>query len=221
MMFPRVFGIALVAAAWCSAQNVQIAFRYDPDHVLFYAAKRRDPATFSMADIGKLSEKEPVADYGAGGYFLPLTEDRLRTFKASPAEDEDSSGNIPPLQSTFTVFLGGADEIRVTAERYIEQWGMENPIVRVGVIAHIAPNESGLFHKIQASAFLLSKNDRLALPAALGQTVCSNCKHTVLNCFPSGGELILEQWEVGWAVTLYRQTASGLRSTKVSYGYAD
>ncbi len=221
MIFLRVLGAALLAAVWCPAEDVQIAFRYDENHVLFYAAKRRDPATFSMADVEKINEKGPVADYGAGGYFLPLTEDRLRIFEAGPANDEESAGDIPRLRSTFTVFLGGADKVRVTAERYVEQWGIENPVVRVDVIARTVADGNELFHKAQASAFLLSKKDRLSLPTATAQSVCANCQHAVLNRFPLEGELILEQWEAGWAVTLYRRTATGLRGTKVSYLYAD
>ena len=213
--------MALLAIVWCPAQNLQIAFRYDENHVLFYAATRYDPATFSMADIEELKEKGPVADYGSGGYFLPLTENRLRTFKDWPASEEESC-DIPPLQSTFTVFLGGSDKIRVTAERYIEQWGMGNPVIRVGVIARIAPNESRIFHKAQTSAFLISKKGQVSLPTAITQkSVCTDCKRTSLNRFLPAGELILEQWDAGWTVTLYRRTANGIRGTKVSYGYAD
>ncbi len=105
MNFLRLLGMALLATVWCPAQDVRIAFRYDGNHVLFYAAKRRDPATFSMADVAKVNEKGPVVDYGSGGYLLPLTENRLRAFEAGPVKDEESTGDVPRLRSTFTVFL--------------------------------------------------------------------------------------------------------------------
>ena len=66
------------------------------------------------------------------------------------------------------------------------------------------------------------RDARLKQPSyANEKSASSNCRHTVLNRFLPEAELILERWDAGWTVTLYRRTANGLRSTRIFYTYAD
>src|SRR5438309_555869 len=82
-----------------------VAFRYDENRVLFYADKLRDPV---RQDYSR-SLKAPVARHGAGGYLLPLTAERLRTFRALEprAGTEGATGSViaPSIGQQLTLML--------------------------------------------------------------------------------------------------------------------
>ena len=223
MLRSRAFLVALCCATCGLAQGLRVGFRYDREHVLFYVGKMRDPEQFSMEDLEKLQTKQPVAEYGGGGYLLPLTTERLRTLSpvTSPGYEEEAAVDVPALGERLTVWLGGEAKLQATAEQYVEQWGMENPIVRVGILARVSLRDAAGFERVHPSAFLIGAEREVALPSTTSVGPCAGCQKTVLNWFPGLGELLLEQWEAGWSVRLYRSTADGWRGTKVLYDYRD
>lgn len=213
----KILLLAVCFAGGSTAQDLRVAFRYDRDHVLFYVGKMQDPVTFSTAELQQKKMRQPAADYASGGYLLPLTAERLQTFR--PVVEEELAGGVPALGNTVTVLLGGRAKVYASAEQYVEQYGAERP-ARVGVLARIAAGEEKRFEKTTASAFLIAAKPKAPLPMITAER-CPQCKRQMLNWFPGIGELVLEQAEKSCLVTLYRVTPAGLRPTAVSYSYGD
>ena len=195
------------------AQDFRVGLRYDRAHVLFYVS--------TMRDSGGRNERalpgNDLVEYGGGGYLLPLSKEHLQKLTRL----NGSAAGVPELGKTFTVLLGGDAKVRVTAEQYVEQWGMENPDVRVGILARIPRADEARFGQASASAFLIQTAPGGSLPATTNSRLCSTCEKKVLNRFSGVGELVLEKYELGWSVTLYRETLTGLRGTLVVYDYRD
>ncbi len=217
----RAIALAVLFAACCSAQNLWIGFRYDSTHVLFYVKKLRDPAWFNQDQLKQLRVPDPAPEYGRGGYLLPLTKERLASFTPAPAGfNSRETGNIPALGTKLIVFLGGTRTVEAIADRYVEQWGIENPIVRVGILTRVDSASVSLSNTI-SRAYLVSTTDHPELPPSVKESDCPKCTKHLLNTFTGIGSLFLQKGEAGWSVTLFSREKAGLVPTELSYAYGD
>jgi hypothetical protein len=178
-----------------------VAFRYDETRVLFYIDRLQDPV---IQDYSK-AMKSPAARYGAGGYLLPLTAERLRTFR-----DTAPPSRTRAAQGSATLAPG----------QYVEQWGSENPIVAVGVLARVPAVDLERFRDARSSYFLIATVSR-PMPGASGAAEPIRGTTQVLNQFDGLGELVLRVAEAGWSVTLFTRQDGSLRPTDVRYFYGD
>jgi hypothetical protein len=217
----RVIALTIFFGACCSAQNLWIGFRYDSTHVLFYARKLRDPGWFNTDQLKQLRVPDPAPEYGRGGSLLPLTKERLASFTPAPAGfNSRETGNVPALGTKLIVFLGRAQTAEAVADRYVEQWGIENPIVRVGILARIDSTSVALTHTV-SRAYLVSNTEHPEPPPTIKEADCTSCTKHLLNSFTGIGSLFLQKGESSWIVTLFRGEKTGLVSTELSYAYGD
>lgn len=193
-----------------------IAFRYDSTHVLFYIGEARDPENFAQREAEQRRIADPVALWGRGGYLLPLTPAHWATLE-------------PPLGRTFvdahrasriTVLLARDTSLGATVDGFVEQWGSSNPVVRIGILAHVSPDQVSTFHRVQSDYFLAGFGADFT--AALKDSRSKfRGRRTVLNTFGAQGELVLVQGEEGWSITLWRHADGELAPTNVCYSYGD
>jgi hypothetical protein len=196
-----------------------VAFRYDEARVLFYGDRLQDPV---RQDYSK-PMKSPAARYGAGGYLLPLTAERLQTFRdtAPPPRTAATPGSAAPaLGQRLTLMLGGGTKITATVEEYVEQWGSENPVVAIGALARIPAADLARFRDAKSSYFLIAAASRPMPPAVRADESIGGTTQ-VLNQFDGLGELILTVGEAGWSVTLFSRQDGSSRPTGVRYFYGD
>ncbi|MEP6960585.1 MAG: hypothetical protein ABI995_00800 [Acidobacteriota bacterium] len=191
-----VFGIDL----WAGPQHdVWVAFRFDSDRVLFYTERLVDPmrqqTTLEQA-TGRSGPHVPTR-YGGGGYLLPLTAERLATFQ--PDNEPSGGGERVSLGQTYTLWLGAAATIQARTEEYLEQWGSENPIVRVAVLARVSAPDLPAF-RAAPDFFLIS---RVSKPKPPEKTNLRTFRGTLktANRFTGMGRLVMLGGESGFGVS--------------------
>jgi len=197
--------------AQTASSDLAIAFRYDKNHVISHVAYMEDPVKISNPK----PSKEPVTRDSNCGYQLPLTVERLRTFK--PLD-----GKVPAIGQKFIVFLGGNATITATVEGYIEDWHGD-PRVGISMIALVESRDQSRFEKTESGYFLISSQGKPALPASISDPFAGVEIKTrsVLNRFGTLGDLIERTAEAGRDIRLYRISQGTLRPTNVEDGCSD
>jgi hypothetical protein len=197
-----------------------VAFRYDADRVLFYVERLVDPV---RQDYSR-PLKPPVARYGAGGYLLPLSPDRLKTLRPSApsttATPYAGPNRVPAIGTELRLRLGGDVEVAARVEAYVEQWGSENPTVNVAAIAKVGAGGLAAFHAASSAYFLIDMDGR----AAVGDGMRSGAdwkRSEILNRFGQRGQLSVHIAEAGWCVILSVPRNGSLRPSTVEYCYGD
>lgn len=183
-------------------RDVWVAFRYDRDRVIFYTERLVDPESPKVIN----TLPSPVARYG-GVHLISLTPEQLATFQPSP--EFQGGGERVQLNQKYTLWLDGKNTIEATTESYAEEWGTENPIVRIAILARVSRTFKGNY-------FLISRERNPTPPPAT--TLPLHRSRTILASFGALGKLAAYQFELGWTVSLL--TPSGKR-TNVEYSYGD
>jgi len=106
-------------------RDIWVAFRYDAGRVIFYTERLIDPVNQRVDN----ALPPPVPPDSGGGYLLPLTPERLATFRPDP--EPQGCGERVQLHQNYSLWLDGTSVVEATPEVYVEQWGSENPIVRI------------------------------------------------------------------------------------------
>lgn len=184
-------------------RDVWVAFRYDSDRVIFYTERLVDPENPKV--IKPLPP--PVARYG-GVHLISLTPEQLATFQ--PSDEFQGGGERVQLHQKYTLWLDGKNTVEATTESYAEEWGTENPIVRVAVLARVAGSFKGNY-------FLISRERKPKPPAAAGLRPMRPSRK-IVGRFGALGNLATDASQFGWTVSLL--TPSGKR-TNVEYSYGD
>lgn len=185
-------------------RDVWVAFRYDSDRVIFYTERLVDPVNQDYSN----ALPAPKARYSGGGYLLPLRPDRLTTFQPSP--EPFGGGERVQLNQRYTLWLDGKNAVEATTEDYLEQWGTENPIVRVAVLARVSRAFKGDY-------FLISRERKPKPPAAAGLRPMRPSRK-IVGRFGALGNVATDASQFGWIISLL--TTSGKR-TNVEYSYGD
>jgi hypothetical protein len=195
-----------------------VAFRYDEKRVLFYFARKVDPVGQDYSN----PLKPPAARYGAGGYLLPLTPQRLKTFSDAPSwPAPGDSSVVPAIGRQLTLLLGGKTSIPATVEQYVEQWGSENPVVAVGALATVPDANRSAFKATEAAYFLVGTASQPAPRRVVPQNATLPSGSQLLNQFDRLGDLVVNAGEFGWCVTLAVDQKGVRHRTPVAYCYGD
>lgn len=196
-----LLALPVVFAQTAPQRDIWVAFRYDADRVIFYTERLIDPVVQQTVN----ALLAPMAEYGGGGYLLPLTPERLATFQPH------AGGERVQLNEKYTLWLDGENVVEATTEAYVEQWGSENPVVRVAVIARVARPFKGDY-------FLISRERSPRRPFAGTDRTPLRASRNIVGSFGPIGNLAIDRGEYGWIVALV--TTSGGR-TNVEYSYGD
>ena len=195
--------------------NIWVGFRYDEMRVIAYVADMEDPIRIGMADVKDVKEKVPATRNSVCGYHLPLTEERLKTFKRI-------SGTVLRIGQPFSVILDGGSTVSASVRDYVEEWHGDS-IVRVAIIAEISPADRRRFQDTKSSYFLISTQSKPASPPLIPDPNPNlQVKTTrVLSRFGVLGDLIERTAEAGWEIRLFRPGQGTLRPTAVVDGCGD
>jgi|GEM_PF-6176242 len=209
--------LSILALASAGPAGPWIAFRYDTSHVLFYLGEMKDPAKFTEGTVKRQQVKNPLAHWGVGGYLIPLTSARRATFQPS------SNTNFPEIHRGDHVhlLLSGDTTVTGSVDGFLEQWGASNPIVQIGVLARVSPDQLRAFKVAKSDYFLayLGTESAAAVSSAAGPGIIG--RRRILNNFGSLGKLVLIDGDAGWNITLWRRIDGKLAPTTVSYAYGD
>lgn len=156
---------------------------------------------------------DPTARWGAGGYLLPLSPAHLSAL--DPAVFRDLSPGRP-----VTVRLSETQTVPAICDHFVEQWGMSEPKIFIGVLARVAPGKLPKFHSVHSNYFLAYHGPEPTPPAEPSHEQFLGTGE-VLNNLGSSGQLVLAHGEIGWNITLYRRFSGKLMATNIAYFYGD
>jgi hypothetical protein len=210
-----LFGMALLFQNFPQTEiqkpSLWVAFRYAPNEVISHVGSLTDPVRITMKDV--TNPPAPITRDSLCGYPLPLTPERLRTFRPNPE-------TIPAIGTHMTLLTGGDDRMRVDVNRYIESWNGD-PEVGVALIATIVPTDLRRFRSTSSNYFLISTATQPIPPQSARPESQARATRTTLNRFGTMGDLIELRAELGWDITLYRVINDAMHPTSVSFGCGD
>lgn len=177
----------------------------------------KDPTGFSNEHLERGHLSQPLARWGGGGYLMPVNLDRLaiieRVGGTNPLEDLHVGDKLAAR-------LDRRHSVNVVIERFVEQWGGENPVVQIGVIAQIEASDLPLFLAAKSDYFLAYYGFHPQVPnTAVSNPVVG--PRRVLNDFGRLGKLVPIRGDDGWNIALWREISGELRPTSVMYAYGD
>ncbi|MEO8481322.1 MAG: hypothetical protein ABI634_03880 [Acidobacteriota bacterium] len=212
--------LAVPSAVTRQQTGLWVAFRYDADRVLFYVDRLIDPVT--QDDSRPL--KPPVARYGAGGYLLSLSPERLSTFRPPEPSTPDTArpgpNHVPAIGTELRLMLGGDVEVPAVVETYVEQWGSENPTVRVAAMARVRAGALVTFRAAPSAYFLIGAYSPLAVGVGIRRGVEWK-RSEILNRLGPRGVLTVHVAKAGWCVSLDVLRNGTMRPSAVEYCYGD
>ncbi len=200
-----------------------LGFRYNDQEVLVYTDQMRDSAEHRMDEVDRLHLPDPRAKWGGGGNLLPLTAERLSHFDALVPGKGSVTASVNK-GTRMSVQVSADETIEGTVDRLVEQWGMDNLVVRVGFLLKIRPEQMAAFQSITSDYFLVSvgpMRDVPVLRAANTTATLLQGTRVVLNDLGSRGQIVVVSAEKGWEVALWRKTGGGLQRTEATYYYGD
>jgi len=194
-----------------------IAFRYDASRVLFYLGEMEDPATLTEGEVKRQQVRQPLARWGAGGYLMPLAPLRWATFEPR------SNTSFPEfhLGDHVSVLLNADATVEASVNGFLEQWGGAHPVVQIGVLARVIPEQLSAFRAAKSNYFLAYSSPAPPAPADNAPAPDIIGPRRILNRFGGAGELVLVNGDDGWSIRLWRRIDGRLVPTAVTYAYGD
>ncbi len=199
-----------VSAGW-------IAFRYSSTEVLLYAGWATDTAGFTASDLSGGQISQPTAQWGGGGYLMPLDSNRFSALRLERPGEEAILHEFSP-GAALTVRLGPKQKVSAVVEHLVEQWGGANPEVQVGVLARVKTEDLAKFRSNGSGYFLAyrGKSPAISTTPRRQEIVGRRC---VLNDLGETGEIIVVKGDDGWNVALWRHFGDKFLPTNIAYSY--